>query len=186
MKKRLSLILAALLSVSLLAGCGAGTSTTAASGTGSAGTSATTEVAGTTDCPTEGTRTFAKTRFVIDVGLAAGTFHRYIYKPYQEGKFAKGADGRTLAITKAVATAALDAKLLSNARENVKADPTLCKALSAPLDKAAQALNDLKGKVLSGDLTSLASVEAIIASVLGTSRSNGLTITETTDESLAQ
>ena len=44
---------------------------------------------------------FAKTKFVLHSGLAFGAFHRYIYKPFKEGKFRSGAPGRRRTFVKA-------------------------------------------------------------------------------------
>ncbi|MCE1180455.1 MAG: hypothetical protein LWW86_15680 [Micrococcales bacterium] len=170
----------------LLAGCGGaattaeGTSTSAAtSGSATSGSAAT---AAAVTCPTDNTRAFAKTRFVADLGLTAGTFHRWIYKPYIEGKFTKGADGRTGAIVKAAATAALDVKLLKNATENVKADPQLCNALAEPMTRLTTKLDQVKGDLTSGDLTSIAGAEAIVQEILSGSKKAGLSVTETTQQ----
>ena len=44
---------------------------------------------------------FAKTKFVLHMGLAFGAFHRYVYKPWKSGSFSSGAKGRVKAILKA-------------------------------------------------------------------------------------
>ena len=172
-----------------LAGCGpkatgnaAGDVGSSTSSSSSAGAGAATDTATGTSgpCPTSNTRSFAKTRFVADVGLAAGSFHRYIYKPWQAHKFDKGASGRVLAIAKAVATAGADAKLLVNATENAKASPALCNAVYGPLTAATSAFDDLKAKVAGGDLTPISGIESQIQSVLAGSRANGDAVTETT------
>ena len=176
-----------------LSACGGNDSTsgsTSAAGSATATTSTTAGTAATTDaaasCPTDGnTRAFAKTRFVADIGLAAGTFHRWIYKPYQAGTFKKGAEGRNTAIVKAVATAALDAKLINNAYKNVEANPTLCKSLKGPLGKLKDSVNSMEDGLKSGDLSSIATTQALVSSVMGTAQQNGLKITETTDPKAA-
>ena len=124
-------------------------------------------------------------RFVADVGLAAGTFHRWIYKPYQEGAFQQGAQGRRTAIAKAVAVAALDVKLISNAYENVKADPQLCQAIGGPLGRLKDQTTTMKDQITKGDLSSIAATEALVSAVLGSSQKAGLPIEETTDQSKA-
>jgi len=187
-------------SVLALSACGGGTSTTAGTSTtsaaagaspsasaasSSAATGTATPTSAPADCPTEATRTFAKTRFVADVGLAAGTFHRWIYKPYQEGAFQQGAQGRRTAIAKAVAVAALDVKLISNAYENVKADPQLCQAIGGPLGRLKDQTTTMKDQITKGDLSSIAATEALVSAVLGSSQKAGLPIEETTDQSKA-
>ncbi len=89
-------------------------------------------------CAQAGTRSFQKTRMVADLALAYGAFHRYLYKPYQAGKFTKGASGRTIAIIKGGLAAAAIAKLVNNAAANASADPTLCKAVPSMSSIAGQ------------------------------------------------
>lgn len=137
------------------------------------------------NCPTTNTRKFAKTRFATDVGLTVGTFHHWIWKPYKEGKFHKGAHGRIKATIKAVGVSALDLKLMSNAKKNVEANPTLCKVLAAPIAKATHELGGLKGKVTSGDLSSLTSLEGTLSGIMSTGNKHGMGITESTDQSKA-
>lgn len=184
-------LIPALAATVALAGCGPSSSSKTAAGPANANTpsnsvastpGSTPSSGGTTaatDCPTSNTRSFAKTRFVADLGLAAGSFHRYILKPYQAGSFTKGTHGRTLALVKAGATAALDAKLLKNATENVKGSPALCKALYKPMTELSNKLGDLKGEVTSGNLTSVAGIEGLVSQVTGAAKSSGIPITET-------
>ncbi len=190
-RARVGVAALALVSAVSLAGCGpkagtaADTMSTSSTSSSAAGTTATSGATGTgtasaSPCPTENTRSFAKTRFVADVGLAAGSFHRYIYKPWQAHTFDKGAHGRVLAIAKAVTTAAADAKLLANATENAKASPALCGAVYGPLSAATAGFQDLKAKIATGDLTSIAGIESEIQSALGGSKANGDAVTETT------
>ncbi len=154
-----------------LAGCGSGAST--APGTGVSASTA------TGSCPTSTTRSFAKTRFVADLGFAAGSFHRWIYKPWRAGAFDKGANGRTLAIAKAVGTAALDLKLLKDAQENAQADPTLCPLVAGPLKDAVNAYDSLKSRLVGGDLSVIGSAETAIQGALSGSKAGGLPVTET-------
>ncbi|TWP38991.1 hypothetical protein [Leekyejoonella antrihumi] len=137
------------------------------------------------NCPTSNTRSFAKTRFATDVGLAVGTFHHWIWKPYKAGTFKHGAHGRIKAVIKGVAAAALDLKLMDNAKKNVQANPTLCKTLYTPIDSAAKALDGLKKDITSGSLTSLTSTESALSGILKSGNQHGLNIKELTDQSLA-
>lgn len=175
----------------MLAGCGGNSDSssdssssssngTASSASSSAGSKSDTTIASASDCPTDNTRSFAKTRFVADVGFAAGSFHRWIYKPYKAGKFQKGAKGRTLALAKAAGTAALDAKAISNATKNVKANPTLCKKLGVPMSKLNDQLSGLGSKIKSGDLASIATTQGLVSSIMSGAKSSGLNINETT------
>ena len=158
------------------AGTAAGSSAPTASSSVSSSPPATDTVPAT--CPTQNTRAFAKTRLVADLGLAAGTFHRYIYKPYKAGAFDKGAHGRILALVKAGATAAADVKLLSNATENIKANPTLCRVLYQPVVALEGKLSSLKSDVVSGNLGSVDSAESLVSGLVSSATTNGLAVKE--------
>jgi hypothetical protein len=123
-----------------------------------AGTASPTPVA----CPTKPTRTFAKTRFVANAGLAAGAFQRYIYKPYKEGKFKANASGRKRATITAALAGLFIADQLRRARDNVRSDPSLCRVLAAPLDKLTSAVSALAERFKRGEID-----EAGIAAVTG-------------------
>ncbi len=137
-------------------------------------------------CPTSNTKAFAKTRFVADVGLAAGTFHHWIYTPFKAGAFAKGAKGRVTALIKAGAVAIVDAKLAEHAYQDVEASPALCKVLIAPLGALKTELTSLKGKMVTGDTSSLAGVDGLVQQIESTASSNGAAITENADLNSAQ
>ena len=78
---------------------------------------------------------------------------RYLYKPYKAGAFRKGAEGRTKAIIKAGLATAVILKLLSNAKKNAEADPTLCKFVPN-IDTIKASLSNLVAKVKGGSATS--------------------------------
>ncbi|NYG07788.1 hypothetical protein BJ986_002281 [Phycicoccus badiiscoriae] len=118
---------------------------------------------------------------MADLGLTAGTFHRYIYKPFKAGAFTKGTKGRVLALVKAAATAAADAKLLSNAMKNIQANPTLCNVLYQPMADLATHLAALKSDVTAGNLGSIDSAGSLVSGLLAKATSNGLSVTETTN-----
>lgn len=124
----------------------AATSAPAAAAPGAEG-----ETAAPAACPTKATRKFAKTRFVVNAGLAAGAFKRYIYTPYRNNAFKQGAPGRKRAIVKAAAAAVFVLDQLRRAKTNVQADPTLCKALTGPLGKLSMAATALVAKLKKGD-----------------------------------
>jgi hypothetical protein len=129
-------------------------------------------------CPTAATKKFAKTRFVADVGLAFGSFHRYILKPYQAGTFKQGAPGRTKALVKAAAAAAFSVNRLNAARKLVNDDPTLCKTLKAPLDALWAKLSALTGKLKSGnfDPNEITSTEGAIEGLRQNAGKSGVQI----------
>ncbi len=149
------------------AACSAKTTTT---GTG-ASASASPTSASSAQCATAGTRHFEKTRLVADLGLAYGAFHRYLYKPYQAGTFAKGAPGRTTAIIKGGLAAAVIAKLAKNAAANAAADPTLCKyvpSMSAITSQISGLGSQLAGgAAAAGSLTQAEGLFAKLKSVVG-------------------
>ena len=151
------------------------------SSTGDSTVSASGGTQGAFVCPTQNTVAFAKTRLVADVGLMAGTFHRYIYKPFKAGAFDKGVKGRVLALVKASATAAADAKLLSNAVKNVQANPTLCTAIGQPMADLATHLSALTHEVTLGNVAGIESAGTLVSGLLSQASSSGLNITETTD-----
>ena len=203
MRRLLAAILSAML---LLAGCGGGggggqggagqggaaggASTTArasgsagAGGTSGASGSRSTSSAAATDassCPTENTRSFAKTRFAADVGGALFLFHRYIYRPYQDGSFESGAEGRTAALIKAGLAAGATVKLLANARENAAANPTLCKAIAQPLDNIIASARDLATGLPGGrvDDSALKNIESQFGRVQDRAKDAGVQVEE--------
>ena len=85
------IVVALLLAVSLTAVTACGPKTAPTSGTGTS----TSQAAGTDQVR------FAKTKFALHAGLAAGAIHRYLYKPYKAGTLQPGAKGRTKALVKA-------------------------------------------------------------------------------------
>lgn len=130
-------------------------------------------------CPTDNTKAFPKTRFVADVGLIAGSFHHWIWKPYKKGKFTKGADGRTFALVKAGAASLLIAKLTKNAVSNVKASPALCNSIGEPLQKLSNAVSGLTGKLKKGDFSSLTTISGLVTTITGSMAGSGMKVTET-------
>ncbi|MEU6314257.1 hypothetical protein [Streptomyces sp. NPDC047014] len=92
---------------------------------------------------------FAKTRFVANAGLAAGATYQWIVKPYRDGKFKKGAKGRTFALVKAGLAGAFAYNRLKAATENAKGDPLLSKAM-VPLTAGIESLKGLATKLRKG------------------------------------
>lgn len=93
---------------------------------------------------------FAKTRFVANAGLAAGATYQWIVKPYQAGKFKKGAKGRTFALIKAGLAGAFAYNRLKAAADNAKGDPLLSKAMG-PLTAGIDSLKGLGTKLRKGE-----------------------------------
>lgn len=186
----LTLIMGAL----VLAGCGKSstattaaanvTSSVAAAGGAAAGAgSSVMATAGGTTCPTSNSTNFAKSKFVLHVGLAAGTFHRYLYKPFKAGTFTKGASGRVSSLVKGGAIALYDEHEIRLAIQDVKANPTLCKALVKPLSSVADKFGAMKSKLAGGDTSALDSANSDLATIASTSAKDGDPITESTNQS---
>jgi uncharacterized protein YceK len=188
MKSRyLSALVLPLLILGLVTGCkssssttgsGQGTSTSQsplASGTASDSGSATTASG---DCPTSNTTNFAKTKFVLHTGLAFGAFHRYLYKPFRAGAFQSGAHGRLLAFGKAGAAALFIKREIRLASEDVKANPSLCKLVAAPMQDIADKISGAVSSLKSGDVSAITGIEQTVQSVEGKSASAGTTIQE--------
>jgi hypothetical protein len=178
---RAVVLLPLLLVAGVLVGCGgdetgtaSGTLVPGASSPGASGASTSPAAA----CPSENTRSFAKTRFVADLGGAAFLTKRYIYDPYQAGKFQQGASGRTTAIVKAGLAAAASVKLLSNARENAQANPTLCRTVAAPMGAAIAALSGVTAALASGDLGVLGTLGPALDSLRGLAADAGVEVPE--------
>lgn len=117
---------------------------------------------------------FAKTRFVANAGLAAGATYQWIIKPYRDGKFKKGAKGRTFALIKAGLAGAFAYNRLKAAVENAKADPLLSKAL-APLTAGVESLKGLGSKLRKGQAgdADISSYEDVIKGIKDAGKSAG-------------
>jgi len=178
---RAALLLLLLVAASVLVGCGGeDTTTTGASpapGVSTPGAAGESGPAGAS-CPSENTRSFAKTRFAADLGGAAFLTKRYIYDPYQAGTFRKGAEGRTAAVVKAGLAAAASVKLLKNARENAQANPTLCRTVAAPMAAAIASLGGVTAALAAGDLGVLGSLGPALDSLRGLASQAGVEVPE--------
>lgn len=133
-------------------------------------------------CPTSNSRSFAKTRFVSDLGGAAFLIRRYIYQPYTRGVFTKGHAGRTVALVKAAATAGAVVHLLKNASLNAKANPTLCKTIAAPLSSLTTTVSGLAGSLRGGSVNPgvIGGLGGAVSGLLGKATSAGVPVTEKT------
>jgi hypothetical protein len=94
---------------------------------------------------------FAKTKFVLHLGLAFGAFHRYIYRPYVAGSFNSGAGGRTKALLKAGAAALYAVHELKTAREDALSDEHL-RPLAERVEGLLGRLTSLGGSLKGGSL----------------------------------
>ena len=194
MKRRLAIALfLPLLLLALLDGCKAGTTTTSAASTGATAVTSTagsaggaaTSSAGPTQCPTSNTTSFAKAKFLLHTGLAFGAFHRYIYKPFRAGSFKSGAHGRVLAFVKAGTAALFVKREVRLASEDVKANPTLCKAIAAPLQAVGDTISGAVSSLKSGDISALTTLESTVTCLESKASSAGTTITENANAPLS-
>ncbi|MFE5967202.1 hypothetical protein [Streptomyces sp. NPDC056463] len=121
----------------------------------------------------------AKTRFVANAGLAAGATYQWIVKPYRDGKFKKGTEGRTFALVKAGLAGAFAYNRLKAATENAKGDPLLSKAV-APLTAGIDRLKDLGTKLRKGEASEadVGAFEDVITDVKDAGRSAGAVVTD--------
>ncbi|WP_264203800.1 hypothetical protein [Streptomyces bambusae] len=136
------------------------------------------EAAPTATATTE-QRRLAKTRFVANVGLAAGATYQWIVKPYKAGKFKKGTKGRWLALGKAGLAGAFAYNQLKRAVRNAEADPLLSKAL-APLTAGIESLKGLGTKLRKGQVgdADISSLEGVINGVKDAGKSAGAEVVD--------
>jgi hypothetical protein len=154
MKRVIALIMGLMILLGGATACGSSSSSTQSAAPASqTASSAGTQTASPASCASVGTRKIPKTRLLADLALTYGAFHRYLYKPYKAGAFRKGAEGRTKAIIKAGLATAVILKLLSNAKKNAEADPTLCKFVPN-IDTIKASLSNLVAKIKGGSATS--------------------------------
>jgi len=178
MFRRCALIVVTAL-LALTTACSSSSSSTPATG------AAATATASATACPTSNTKSFAKTRFVADVALAAGAFKRYIYTPAKDGKFKKGAKGKVLALVKAAAAGAFTINRLKAAGEAAQANPTLCKLLAQPIARFSAAVSGLISRAKGGSINpaDVTSPDGLLSDLHNAASSGGAAFTDNTNAS---
>ena len=128
-------------------------------------------------CPTSNTKTFAKTKLVLHAGLAFGAFHRYLYKPYKAGSFTTGSKvHRVVVIAKAGGSALFIKREIRLSIEDVKANPTLCRAIAAPLSHLSSTVSDGISKLKGGDTSGLEAANTEVASIQAMAKGGGLAL----------
>lgn len=137
-------------------------------------------------CPAQATTSFAKTKFVAHSGLAFGAFHRWLWKPFQAGTFKKGANGRITAFVKGGLAALFVKREVRLAATDVQADPTLCKAIIAPLDKLGDTVQAAFDKLKGGDASGITDLNSSIGSIESTSQKDGVAIQENENADLTK
>jgi hypothetical protein len=140
MRKALLIGLIALLVT--FAGCGSSNSSSSSSANGQ-------PPAAQTSGSTSGTTHLAKTKFVLHAGLAFGAFHRYIYKPFKEGKFSGGLLHHKLATVKAALAAAFAYHEVRLALDDARSSKILS-ALLHPLLALQTKLSSLQARFTHG------------------------------------
>jgi len=182
MARKLSIILVIGL-LAFTAACSSSSSSTVNNASASGNNVAASATPGT--CPTENTKSFAKTRFVADVALAGGAFKRYIYSPAKAGKFQKGANGKVLALVKAAAAGAFTINRLDAAKDAAEANPTLCKLIVAPIAKFSASVSGLIDKAKGGsiDPSDVTSGNDFLNDLHGAASQGGAAFTDNTNTS---
>jgi hypothetical protein len=118
------------------AGCGGGTSTTTTTAQGATAVNCTIR--------------FAKTKFAVHAGVAAGAFYRYIYNPWRAGTFKQGAPGRQRALAKAAASGLVVVHELRVAARDARCDGQALKKLASPISSLLAAVTSLQGLATGG------------------------------------
>lgn len=94
---------------------------------------------------------FDKTRFVLHLGAAYFAFHHWDLKPFQDGKFAAGAPGRTANLVKgglALAFAAHEIVVARKVAANSKSP--LLQKLDGQLNRLSTEMSTLGGRLKGG------------------------------------
>jgi hypothetical protein len=106
------------------------------------------------------TTDFAKTKFILHVGLAGGAFHRYVYKPLKAGAFSRPLSHK-LALFKAALASLFIYHELKLAAVDVRSSKILS-ALFSPITALAAKVSALRDQLLGGRFNS-ADINAIQA-----------------------
>jgi hypothetical protein len=123
------------LAIAGVAGCGS--SSSSSSGAAVSGTST---PAATTH--------FAKTKFVLHIGLAGWAFHRYIYKPFRAGEFSRPFSHK-IVLAKAALAALFTYHELKLAATDVRSSKVL-QVLFSPITLLAAKFASLRNEFLHG------------------------------------
>lgn len=94
---------------------------------------------------------FAKTKFVLHMGLAFGAIHRYIYKPLRNGALRRGAPGRVKVLLKGAAAAVFAVHELRLAHDDALAS-NLLRPLANKVDSLGSKLSGLVSGLKSGSV----------------------------------
>lgn len=119
-----------------------------AAGCGSSKSNSSSSAATAVQTTTTGKTHLAKTKFVLHFGLAAGAFHRYIYKPFKKGAFSKPLSHK-LALVKAAAAALFTYHELKLAAVDVRSSRIL-RTLFSPITLLAAKVASMRADFLHG------------------------------------
>ncbi|HUK98189.1 MAG TPA: hypothetical protein VLV46_11075 [Gaiellaceae bacterium] len=120
---------------------------------------------------------FAKTKFLLHTGIAAGAFYRYIYDPWRAGAFKKGAPGRAKALAKAAASGVVVVHELKIAARDAQCDGPALKALARPMTAAVGAAGALTSPAsLTGGLGSIGTAGAAFDDLKSAAAAAGVSI----------
>jgi hypothetical protein len=147
-----------------------------AAGCGGAKTTTSTNAQGQTVVSCE--ISFAKTKFLLHTGIAAGAFHRYIYDPWRAGAFKQGAPGRKKALAKAAASGLVVAHELKTAARDAQCDGPALKTIAPPMSTAVAATAALSALTGGGGLASIGTAGAAFGALKSAASSAGATITQ--------
>jgi len=143
-------------------GCGSSSATTS-SPSSSASSGAASSSGASSAQP--GSIHFAKTKFVLHVGLAFGAFHRYIYKPFRAGVFGKPLSHKAALVKGALATAFIIHEL-KIAYTDAQSSPILSKLVS-PITALMNKIDAMTAQFKAGryDPSQIKSAQSDVASI---------------------
>ena len=121
---------------------------------------------------------FAKTKFLLHTGVAAGAFYRYIYNPWRAGAFKKSAPGRKKALAKAGASGLVVVHELKIAARDARCDGPALKALARPMTAALAAATTLTALSGGGGLASIGTAGAAFDDLKAAAAAAGATISQ--------
>ena len=120
---------------------------------------------------------FAKTKFLLHTGIAAGAFYRYIYNPWRAGAFKQGAPGRKKALAKAAASGLVVVHELRTAARDAQCDGPALKTLARPMTAAVAAATALSA-LSSGGVGSIGAAGTAFEHLKSAASAAGATITQ--------
>ena len=121
---------------------------------------------------------FAKTKFLLHTGIAAGAFYRYIYNPWHAGAFKQGAPGRKKALAKGAASGLVVVHELRTAARDAQCDGPALKALARPMTAALAAATTLSALSSGGGVGSIGAAGTAFEHLKSAASAAGATITQ--------